>query len=134
MLPSPGRKQKRAALGYPCLFAFGLLCLTAMIAVSHPVQHARASAERAFEVVLGQGAPAREQTTLKARVGDAVTLTVHSDKAITLHLHGYDRELMVPAGGKSSLRLDARIPGRFPIESHDAHGHGALLYLEVRPD
>ena len=87
-----------------------------------------------FEVMLKDGRPRYEDRTLSATAGETVSIRVHSDQAVTLHLHGYDRELRVPAGGEATLRFDAAIPGRFPIELHGGHGHGAIVYLEIQPD
>lgn len=87
-----------------------------------------------FDVALEDGSPRQGERTLTATAGDTVSIRVRSDRAVTLHLHGYDRELGVPADGEATLRFDAAIPGRFPIELHGGHGHGPILYLEVRPD
>ena len=87
-----------------------------------------------FDVALEEGSPRQGERTLTATAGDTVSIRVRSDHAVTLHLHGYDRELAVPADGEATLRFDAAIPGRFPIEMHGGHGHGPILYLEVRPD
>ncbi len=87
-----------------------------------------------FEVTLEDGRPRQVDRTLSATAGETVSIRVRSDQAVTLHLHGYDRELRVPADGEATLRFDAAIPGRFPIELHGDHGHGAILYLEIQPD
>lgn len=87
-----------------------------------------------FEVALEDGRPRHADQTLSATAGETVSIQVRSDQAVTLHLHGYDRELRVPADGEATLRFDAAIPGRFPIELHGGHGHGPILYLEIQPD
>ncbi|WP_139150810.1 hypothetical protein [Halofilum ochraceum] len=87
-----------------------------------------------FEVVLQDGGSREENRTLSAKAGDTVAIRFRSDQAVTLHLHGYDRELRVPAGGAATMRFDAAIPGRFPIELHGGHGHGTIVYLEILPD
>lgn len=87
-----------------------------------------------FDVRLEDGRPRHEDRTLSATAGETVSIRVRSDQAVTLHLHGYDLELRVPADGEATLRFDAAIPGRFPIELHGGHGHGPILYLEIQPD
>lgn len=87
-----------------------------------------------FEVMLVDGRPRHGNRTLSATAGETVSIRVRSDQAVTLHLHGYDRELRVPAEGAATMRFDAAIPGRFPIELHGGQGHGARLYLEIEPD
>jgi len=87
-----------------------------------------------FDIALEDGSPRQGERTLTAIAGDTISIRVRSDQAVTLHLHGYDRELGVPADGEATMRFDAAIPGRFPIEVHGGHGHGPILYFEVRPD
>lgn len=57
---------------------------------------------------------------VQADVGDTVALTVTSDVADTVHVHGYDLEQ--PVGPDESLRLEftADIPGVFEVELHDS--------------
>ena len=56
--------------------------------------------------------------------GDRVTLRVTSDRADTLHVHGYDRELPLPAGKPATLTLTADRTGLFEVETHES---GLLL-------
>jgi len=94
---------------------------------------AAVAADTELEVELRGGQPAGGMQTLAVTHGDTVAIEFRSDEEVTLHLHGYDHEVTVPAGGRATLRLEAGIAGRFPIESHGG-GHATLLYLEVRPD
>lgn len=87
-----------------------------------------------FGVDLSSGQPAQGLRTLTVTRGQTVTIAVRSDEPVTLHLHGYDRELTVGTDGRAMLRLEARIAGRFPIETHDSKGQSTLLYLEVHPN
>lgn len=68
---------------------------------------------------------------------EVIELRVACDELVELHLHGYDRELLVEPGRPASLIVDAYATGRFPITSHrwgtGGHGHDALIYLEVYP-
>lgn len=80
---------------------------------------------------------ARPAGVVRVEQGDLVELRWSSDEQTTVHLHGYDLEIEVPAGGEATMRFLARATGRFPIETH---GIGAdhrleitLLYLEVHP-
>lgn len=99
--------------------------------VVHP---AHAGSDATFEVSLVDGRPHQPDRTLQATRGDRVSILVRSDRAVVLHLHGYDRELAVPAGGEAELQFDANAAGRFPVEAHDGHGHAPLFHLEIRPD
>ena len=93
------------------------------------------AAEQVFDVALAEGRVPSERRTIQVTKDDAVTLRWTSDRAISLHLHGYDIETTVPAGGSATMRFSAHIAGRFPVSEH-RHGGGrerAILYLEVRP-
>lgn len=102
------------------------------------------AAERSFQLsidgsrVTGDGVTLRGRTsTLRVTKGDRVELRWSSTTALTLHLHGYDRMVNIPAGGTARMVLDAQAAGRFPIAVHEdrtnGHGHLTLLYLEVTP-
>lgn len=49
-------------------------------------------------------------------LGSPVTLSVTSDVADEIHLHGYDRQAEIPAGGTASISFTANIPGIFEME------------------
>ncbi|MFJ7156866.1 hypothetical protein ACIQUQ_18205 [Streptomyces sp. NPDC101118] len=51
--------------------------------------------------------------------GRRVALTVTSDTADTLHVHGYDKELALPAGRPATLVLTVDRAGLFEVETHD---------------
>ena len=78
--------------------------------------------------------------TIRVRQGDEVTLRVASDKAIALHLHGYDIERAAAPDMPAVFSFTARATGRFSVEEHipdageKSHSHApAVLYLEVLP-
>lgn len=49
-------------------------------------------------------------------VGERVRLTVVSDRADQIHVHGYDRTAPVSAGGTATVMFTADIPGQFEVE------------------
>ena len=51
--------------------------------------------------------------------GDRVVITVTSDVADEVHLHGYDIMRDVAAGGTARIRFRATLPGRFEVELED---------------
>ena len=63
--------------------------------------------------------------------GGTIDLTVDSDTADEIHLHGYDRRADVPAGGTARLRVPATIEGRFEVEL-EAKGE-QLAEVTVQP-
>ncbi|OKK14600.1 hypothetical protein AMK16_30490 [Streptomyces sp. CB00455] len=64
----------------------------------------------------GKVNPAPARTEL--RRGERVALRVTSDRVDTLHVHGYDKELTLPAGQEATLILTADRTGLFEIETH----------------
>ncbi len=67
----------------------------------------------------GKVSPAPARTEL--RRGERVALRVTSDHADTLHVHGYDKELVLPAGQEATLILTADRTGLFEVETHESN-------------
>lgn len=67
----------------------------------------------------------------KVQQGTPVTISVLSDSADELHLHGYDLHIEVPANTEATLQLVADQAGRFEMELHDSEV--MLGVLEVMP-
>lgn len=67
------------------------------------------------------GTSGREQVPL----GEQVVLRISSDVAEEVHVHGYDLEGPIPAGGSVDIPLTASIPGVFEVELHDS---GKVLF------
>jgi Multicopper oxidase len=82
------------------------------------------------------------QKTIRVTQGQTLDLTFTADEMVELHLHGYDRFLIVEPGSVAVMRLHANTAGRFAIEGHRfgsgagssrSRRHVVLLYLEVHP-
>jgi hypothetical protein len=56
---------------------------------------------------------------VEVKTGDRVHLTVTSDTADEIHVHGYDIEKEVSAGGTITIDFTADIPGQFEVEAHE---------------
>ncbi|MFC9249719.1 hypothetical protein ACFT7S_38465 [Streptomyces sp. NPDC057136] len=83
-----------------------------------------AAADRTLDIEVRQGTvrPAPGRTEVKK--GDRIALRVRSDRADTLHVHGYDKEVRLPAGRTATLTLTADRTGLFEVETHES---GLLL-------
>ncbi|MEU2230725.1 hypothetical protein ACH4A8_30280 [Streptomyces vietnamensis] len=57
---------------------------------------------------------------IELKKGERLTLRVTSDRADTLHVHGYDRELPLPPGTPATLTLTADRTGLFEVETHES--------------
>ena len=63
--------------------------------------------------------------------GSTVVITVTSDVADEVHLHGYDLMADVAPGAPATIRFTADAPGRFEIELENSAVQ--IAELEVRP-
>jgi hypothetical protein len=90
---------------------------------------APATVEITYVIVGGQpqGGIARDSV---AR-GRNVVITVTSDAADHVHVHGYDLMSDVAPGAPATIRFTADAPGRFEIELEDSGVQ--IAELEVRP-
>ncbi|MET9961184.1 hypothetical protein ABZ128_19380 [Streptomyces sp. NPDC006326] len=84
-----------------------------------PSPEAQADRTVTLAVRDGKVTPAPGRTELKR--GERVALRVTSDRADTLHVHGYDKELALPAGQEATLVLTADRTGLFEVETHESH-------------
>ena len=105
---------------------FGALAVTLRPVAAEP---------RVIELAIRGGTLASDQRVIRVSQGDAVTLRWMSDRALTLHLHGYDLEQRITPGTPATMSFVARATGRFAIEVHAGpSGREATLgYLEVHP-
>lgn len=102
-----------------------LISATATFTVPGEVE----SADVTFSIVHDEGEVSGVDTRGQVAIGDLIELTVTSNTAESVHVHGYDLFLDVEAGGSGVLRFEADIPGRFEVE---LEGSSLLLFeLEV---
>lgn len=109
---SLGRNKGLAALA---LALFLLLALAACGAAAAP--------ER-LDLTLRVADGAMTPDTVTARQGDIITARLESDRAGAIHLHGYDLERELTAGGTAELQFTATATGRFPITFHETAAAG----------
>ena len=80
---------------------------------------------RTIEVAYAGGAVTGTSGREEVPLGEPVVLRVTSDVAEQVHVHGYDAEQAVPAGGTVDIPVEATIPGVFEVELHDS---GKVLF------
>ena len=68
--------------------------------------------------------------TITYNKGDTVDLTVNSDTADEIHIHGYDLHKDVPKGGSVHFTFPASIDGKFVVELENAGEQIASLQVE----
>ena len=95
---------------------------------------------RSVDLPIRGGVLPAEQRVIRVQQGDEVTLRWTSDRALTVHLHGYDIEQELKPGTVTQMTFTAHATGRFTIEPHigktpsGGHTHGdVLVTIEVYP-
>lgn len=119
--------MRRGNLGIPIFLLFAVTLISVDI---------RTAAEpRVIDLAIRSGTLPEEQRVIRVQQGDEVTLRWTTDRALTVHLHGYDIEKKLTPNASTTIRFSAKATGRFPIEVHGAgHGQETILgYLEVYP-
>lgn len=97
--------------------------------VLRPDSRASGPREQMFEVSVEDGEMVPRE--LRVGEGDRVTLRVETDRALELHVHGYDVERGVGPGDGVVVAFGADLTGRFGIEDHRFERE--LGTLVVRP-
>ena len=114
-----------------CVLAFLLFWLTV----------GAGGAERVFNIRIENGRAPENMRFVRVNQGDVVKLRWSTDRAVILHLHGYDIERRVTPGQIVEMIFEARVTGRFPVHVHaagptagrPAREEAALVYVEVYP-
>jgi hypothetical protein len=71
------------------------------------------------EVTIAAGKVAPDPSRkVEVATGDHVHISVTSDHADEVHVHGYDIEKEISAGGTVTIDFTADIPGQFEVEAH----------------
>lgn len=70
---------------------------------------------------------------LEVTSGDRVRFRVSSDIGGEVHVHGYDYEKPVQAGGSVSFDFRANLEGGFEVELHHGGGENPIADLVVEP-
>ena len=91
-----------------------------------------------FSLVIQDSKLISSEDTLRVKQGSLVEVTWISNESVELHLHGYDILINLDTNSPKTMKLIAKVAGRFPISIHgkvaNNHYHSSLAYLEVYPD
>lgn len=77
-------------------------------------------ADRTVTIAVRDGKVSPAPGRVEVARGERVALRVTSDRADTLHVHGFDKELTLPAGQEATLVLTADRTGLFEVETHES--------------
>jgi FtsP/CotA-like multicopper oxidase with cupredoxin domain len=71
---------------------------------------------------------------IRVRQGERVSLSIASDRAGTLEIHGYGQQLKLEPDAPAVLAFVAAKTGRFGVDLHELGGrHVEVTALEVQP-
>ena len=88
-----------------------------------------ASAVRTISIKVRGGKASGDIGRIVVPLGTPVVLSVSSDVADEIHVHGYDRKANIPAGTTASVVFTASTPGVFEVELENSKLQ--LLQLQV---
>lgn len=77
------------------------------------------AADTPIQITLSGGRVSPNGERVNLHFGDRVTLVITSDRDDILHVHGFDTEIPVKAGKKTTATLLADRTGRYEVESHE---------------
>jgi hypothetical protein len=92
----------------------------------------KASDHANVSITVSKGQPEGGLKHIKVRKGGTVDLAVTSDIADEVHVHGYDIEKPVKAGGTVTFHFKASMDGVFEVEVHKPTAN-QIASLEVEP-
>jgi len=84
-------------------------------------------------IALKGGEPAGGVRTLTFTSGDRVRFRVTSDIEGEVHVHGYDIEKPIKAGGSVRFDFPAKLEGGYEIELHHGGGENQIAELQIQP-
>lgn len=96
---------------------------------SSPAAAPTGPSARVITLTVRGGQVSGDTGRVEVPLGTPVTINVTSDVADEIHLHGYDKEAQIPAGGTGTVEFTADIPGVFELELHESGRQ--LLQLQV---
>jgi hypothetical protein len=88
------------------------------------------AADKSFTITFADGKASGDTGRLKVALGDSVSITVTSQSADEVHLHGYDILAPVSANMPAVLTFEAKIPGVFELELEDLGVQLASLQVQ----
>jgi hypothetical protein len=87
-----------------------------------------------FTIAINKAHPPTPSDVIRAKEGDRITLSITTDRAGTLEVHGYREEVRLEPDTTGTLSFVASKTGRFPIDLHARDGaHVEVTALEVLP-
>ena len=117
-----------------CLFIFSIFVMPPLLQANN------SKIKESFEFVIFNGEVLSKDITIRVKQNTLIEIFWISNLKTELHLHGYDKLLLLSPNIKKKMRIDAHISGRFPITMHNldknknVHHHKAIAYIEIYPN
>jgi FtsP/CotA-like multicopper oxidase with cupredoxin domain len=112
------------------LVAAIVIVVIAVVVIGSGSDHKTKVSGKPQTVTVVNGKPQGGVKTLTFKKGGTVDITVKSDTADEIHIHGYDFHKEVAKGGSVHFRFPAKIDGRFVVELENAGRQIASLQVE----
>ncbi len=106
----------------------GLLLVTVLLATGACSSSAK-TGPVSIAVTIANGKVTPSGATYEVSVGSKVTITVTSDAADTVHVHGYEIEKEVVAGTPTVITFTADKTGSYEVETHVVEATIATLHV-----
>jgi hypothetical protein len=107
--------MKISSLSVKLLAAAGLLPLLLLAAAACGSGEPQ---EQTFELAIEHGSLVQEDSVLRVKQDDTVTMLVTADEPVSFHLHGYDLEMEAKPGAPATLEFIADATGSFRFTIH----------------
>ncbi|WP_129645734.1 cupredoxin domain-containing protein [Peristeroidobacter agariperforans] len=101
----------------------------------------RLAPQSVYAMLIAAPQPGEAMTVLPVRQNETVTLSIRSDRAGDVHVHGYDQNVTLKVGAEVVLSFVAKTPGIYPIHLHEKQNpadpntlvaHRQVAVLEVK--
>jgi hypothetical protein len=121
------RNNQRIAL----LVAAAVVVIVGFVLASPGGTSKKTPTVRNLTVTVAGGKAVGGITPLTANKGDTIRLTIRSNVADEIHIHGYDLHQTVTAGGSVTFQFKATIDGNFVIELESRSEQIAALTVKT---
>lgn len=112
------------------ILAVGQVALIALFFILRPALPTGEPQERTVDAVIAGRVMTPGEIIVDG--GDRVTLRIAADRALRLHLHGYDLLVQTVPGELATLTFAANLTGQFVIEDEDTQTMFGTLVVRPR--
>jgi uncharacterized cupredoxin-like copper-binding protein len=108
-----------------------LIALFLLLRPKDSVAPTQSAAPQTFAYQIQDGHVLSGPETIKITEGETIIITASSNANDELHLHGYDKEVLLEPNKPATITFTANKTGRFELELHKSDK--VIATLEVQP-